>query len=61
MALAESDLIQGLSDGLTGVKSGEHCQILFSGKYGYGKKPFGTIPANSAVLFEIWVEAVSNE
>ncbi len=61
MELADSEMIQGLSDGLTGVKSGEHCQILFSGKYGYGKKPFGTIPANSAILFEIWVEAVSNE
>lgn len=57
----DSDLIRGLRDGLTGVKSGEHCEILFSGKYGFGKKPFGIVPANSALLFEIWVEAVSNE
>ena len=59
--LGDAGLMSGLKDGLTGVKSGEHCQILFSGKYGFGKKPFGIIPANSALLFEIWVGAVSNE
>lgn len=59
--LIDSELIQGLADGLKGVKSGEHCEILFSGKYAYGKKPFGTVSANSALLFEIWVEGVSNE
>ena len=59
--LADSGLIQGLKDGLLGVKSRESCQILFSGKYGFGKKPFGIIPAESALMFEIWVVAVSNE
>lgn len=58
--MSDADLIKGLRDGLLGVKSGEHCEILFNGKYGYGKRPFGTVPANSALLFEIWVEAVSN-
>jgi hypothetical protein len=58
--MADTELVKGLRDGLLGVKSGEHCEILFTGKYGYGKKPFGTVPANSALLFEIWVEAVSN-
>ena len=61
LELIDAELIQGLADGLLGVKSGEHCEILFSGKYAYGKKPYGTVPANSAVLFEIWVEGVSNE
>ena len=61
LELIDEELIQGLADGLYGVQSGEHCEILFSGKYAYGKKPFGTVPANSAVLFEIWVEGVSNE
>ena len=61
LELIEEELIQGLADGLYGVQSGEHCEILFSGKYAYGKKPFGSVPANSAVLFEIWVEGVSNE
>ena len=59
--LNSADLMTGLKDGLKGVKSGEHCEILFSGKYGFGKKPIGIVSANSALLFEIWVEAVSNE
>lgn len=61
LELGEDGLIQGLADGLLGVQSGEHCEILFSGKYAYGKRPFGTVPTNSAILFEIWVEGVSNE
>ena len=56
-----SDLLEGLKNGLLGVKTGEHCEILFSGKYGFGNKEFGIIPANSALLYEIWVEAVSND
>ena len=59
--LSDAELIQGLADGLVGVKSGEHCEILFSGKYAYGKRPYGNVPSNSAVLFEIWVEGVSND
>jgi FKBP-type peptidyl-prolyl cis-trans isomerase len=59
--MADTELLKGLKEGLVGVQSGEHCEILFSGKYGFGKKPFGIIPANSALLFEIWVEAVSND
>ena len=59
--MADTELIDGLKKGLLGVKSGEHCQILFSGKYGFGKKAIGIIPANSAILYEIWVEAVSND
>lgn len=61
LELDDSDLIEGLRNGLIGVRSGERCEILFSGEYGYGKKPLGTVPANSALLFEIVVEAISNE
>ena len=59
--MKDADIIDGLRHGLTGVRSGEVCQILFSGKYAYGKKPLGIVSANSALLFEIWVEGVSNE
>ena len=59
--MRNTELIEGLRQGLIGVRSGEICQILFSGKYAYGKKPLGIIPANSAIMFEIWVQAVSNE
>lgn len=59
--MADVKLITGLWNGLLGVKAGETSEILFSGKYGFGNKEVGIIPANSALLYEIWVEAVSNE
>ncbi len=59
--LASTDLVEGLKNGLPGVRGGEECVILFSGKHGFGKKLYGTIPANSAVAYHIWVESVQNE
>ena len=59
--LAEYELIKGLLNGLTGVKAGEECQILFSGKYAFGKRALGIVPANSALVYKIWVESISNE
>ena len=61
MNIGETDLISGLKDGLLGVKAGEECEILFSGKYGFGDEDFGIIPANSALLYKIWVVGVSND
>lgn len=59
--MKDAELVQGLKDGLIGVQAGEECEIVFSGKYGFGNKPFGIIPANSALLYKIWVVAVSND
>ena len=59
--MSETVLSDGLRQGLIGVRSGEECEILFSGKYAFGDNDFGIIPANSALLYHIWVEAVSNE
>lgn len=61
MNMADTELTEGMRHGLMGVKSGEHCEILFSGKYGFGNTINGIVPANSALLYEIWVEAVSND
>ncbi len=61
MNMKDSDLIEGLKNGLTGVKAGEECEILFSGKYAFGNSTFGIIPANSALAFKIWVVGVSND
>lgn len=61
ISMTDARLTTGLKDGLVGVKSGEECEILFSGKYGFGNKEFGIIPANSAQLWKIWVVGVSNE
>ncbi len=59
--LKDSDLLEGVRKGLVGVRAGEECEILFSGKYGFGKSPFGIIPAKSALAFKIWVVGVSND
>jgi len=59
--MAEADMVEGLRNGLIGVRAGEECEILFTAKYGYGKRTFGIIPANSALLYKIWVVGVSND
>lgn len=59
--MADAQLIEGLRNGLLGVKGGEECEILFSGKYGFGNETFGLIPANSALLYKIWVVSISND
>jgi hypothetical protein len=59
--IKDYELIPGLKSGLIGVKGGEQCEILFTGKYGFGKKAFGTVPANSALVYKIWVESISND
>jgi FKBP-type peptidyl-prolyl cis-trans isomerase len=61
VSLDEKDLLKGLRNGLVGVKEGEECLIVFSGKYGYGKKAAGTIPPKSALVYQIWVESISND
>ena len=57
---ADDGLVTGLHNGLEGVRAGEICYILFSGQYGFGKRAVGIIPGNSAILYQIRVESVSN-
>ncbi len=59
--MKESQLLEGVRNGILGVQAGEECTILFSGKYGFGNSTFGIIPANSALAFKIWVVGVSND
>ena len=61
ISLKDYELIPGLRNGLIGVRSGEECQIFFSGQYGFGKKGVGIVPANSALAYKIVVESISNE
>lgn len=61
MNMNDARLLDGVRNGLIGVKAGEQCEILFCGKYGFGNSTFGIIPANSALAFRIWVVSVSNE
>jgi FKBP-type peptidyl-prolyl cis-trans isomerases 1 len=60
MDLTDKDILRGLRDGLEGVREGEECYILFSGKYAFGKSKIGTIPANSPLAFRVWVQSVEN-
>lgn len=59
--LGEDNLVEGLKNGLVEVRGGEESYILFSGQYGFGKNALGTIPANSALVYHIWVESISNK
>ena len=59
--LEEASFVEGLERGLRKVRGGEECYIVFSGRYGFGSKKYGTIPANSALLYHIWVESISND
>lgn len=54
-------LVDGLRFGLEGVRNQDECYILFSGKYAYGSRVQGTIPARSALIYHIWVSSISNE
>ena len=58
--LAKDDIVPGLKRGLVGVKGGDECYVLFSGKYGFGKRKTGQVPANSALAYRLWIKSVSN-
>lgn len=57
--LASDNVVKGLKNGLVGVKAGQQCYVLFSGKYGFGSKELGTIPANSAIAYALHIVEVS--
>ena len=57
----DNTLLPGLHNGLEGVQAGDEGYILFTGKYGYGNTERGTIPAKSALVYQIWIENVKNE
>ena len=57
----DDHLLEGLQRGLEGVRNQDECYILFSGKYAYGSRKQGTIPARSALVYHIWVSSISND
>lgn len=57
--LSSDNIVKGLKNGLVGVKAGQQCYVLFSGKYGFGSKELGTIPANSAIAYALHIVEVS--
>ena len=61
VTVGKGELVPGLEKGLIGVKKGDDCIIVFSGKYGWGNHARGTVPAKSALAYQIWVTDVTNE
>ena len=57
----DDEMLPGLRSGLAGVQNEDECIILFSGKYGFGNKTPGTIPARSALAFHVWVKSLDND
>lgn len=58
---SDRSIVEGLRYGLEGVRPGQECYIAFSGKHGFGKRPLGTIPANAALVYHVWVENISDK
>lgn len=61
LRLGEDEIVEGLKNGLVGVKGGEECYILFSGQHGFGKKKIGNLPSYAALAYHLWIKSVSNE
>ncbi|MBP3203137.1 MAG: hypothetical protein J6M31_05975 [Bacteroidales bacterium] len=55
-----STLVKGLEAGLAGVQEKDEGYILFTGEYGYGGSQRGTIPARSALVYQIWIQSIDN-
>jgi len=60
VTIGGGELVKGLENGLVGVRKGDECFILFSGKYGWGKHARGTVPARSATAWHFLITDVSN-
>ena len=61
VSLAKDDIVEGLRNGIIGVKGGDECYVLFSGKHGFGKKKIGNIPARAALAYHLWIKSVTND
>lgn len=55
----DNSLVEGLRLGLHGVQPGDEGYVLFNGKYGFGKNEYGMIPAQSALVYQIWIENIN--
>ena len=61
VSLAKDDIVEGLRNGLIGVKGGDECYVLFSGKHGFGKHNIANIPPDAALAYHLWIKSVTND
>ncbi|MCK9304126.1 MAG: FKBP-type peptidyl-prolyl cis-trans isomerase [Bacteroidales bacterium] len=59
--LAEGQLIKGLELGLTGVKEGEYCYVVFPSNLGFGKSGTGIVPKMTPLIYEVWVTKIKKQ
>jgi FKBP-type peptidyl-prolyl cis-trans isomerase FkpA len=57
--LGETNLIEGFTEGLVGMRVGGTRTIVIPAHLGYGSAGQGTIPANAVLVFEIMVTALT--
>jgi len=57
----DKSLVEGLRNGLVGVKPYDEYIILFTGEFGFGNSPRGTIPARSALAYQVLIQSIDNE
>mgnify|MGYP001615229791 FL=1 len=51
--MGTGEIIQGFERGVIGMKLGGKRKLLIPSSLGYGNKAQGSIPANSALIFQI--------
>lgn len=56
--LSNSNMVQGLAQGLVGAKAGEKCDVVFSAKYGFNNTVVYSVPKLTPLIFEVWVEEI---
>ena len=58
VVLGKTPLISGLDRGLYGVRQGDTLQLFMSSDMGYGDKPFGTIEADTPLVWNLGIKEV---
>ena len=58
VTLGSTPLISGLELGLNGVRQGDTLQLFMSSDKGYGDKEFGTIAANTPLVWNLGIKEV---